>query len=334
MWRPDGPLSRSSCRRPASTGPAPSSATATTAGRCWCSPASRAGPGTTRTTGWWARSPTWSRAAGSSSTASTPTTPTPGRTARSRSRPGPSGTAPTSPGSPSRSPASSARTRPGVGEVIVTGCSLGAYHALNFALTRARPVPGRDLPERQLRPVAVARVGRPRGRGVLHEPEQLRAQPARRPPRLAAQPGAPRAHRGRGCVGDRAHRLAAVGPAHGRAARRARGSPTSSTCGATTPRTTGPGGRSRSPTTCPGSAKEVRMGVPGNPPPPTLAATELFAVDAYRTEFDATVAEVDRERQPGPAVPHRVLPRRRRPAVRPRHPPDAGRRPRRDRRTP
>jgi misacylated tRNA(Ala) deacylase len=37
------------------------------------------------------------------------------------------------------------------------------------------------------------------------------------------------------------------------------------------------------------------MGVPGNPAPPELAATELFAVDAYRTEFDATVADVDRK---------------------------------------
>jgi misacylated tRNA(Ala) deacylase len=38
------------------------------------------------------------------------------------------------------------------------------------------------------------------------------------------------------------------------------------------------------------------MGVPGtNPPPPGLAETELFAVDAYRTEFDATITEVDHE---------------------------------------
>jgi misacylated tRNA(Ala) deacylase len=37
------------------------------------------------------------------------------------------------------------------------------------------------------------------------------------------------------------------------------------------------------------------MGVPGNPPPPGLAETELFAVDAYRTEFDATVTDVDRQ---------------------------------------
>ena len=42
------------------------------------------------------------------------------------------------------------------------------------------------------------------------------------------------------------------------------------------------------------------MGVPGQgpnrgEPPSELAATELFAVDAYRREFDATVAEVDHE---------------------------------------
>jgi misacylated tRNA(Ala) deacylase len=36
------------------------------------------------------------------------------------------------------------------------------------------------------------------------------------------------------------------------------------------------------------------MGVPGNAPP-DLAATELFAVDAYASEFDAKVVEVDRE---------------------------------------
>ncbi len=36
------------------------------------------------------------------------------------------------------------------------------------------------------------------------------------------------------------------------------------------------------------------MAVPGNAPP-DLAATELFAVDAYATEFGATVVDVDRE---------------------------------------
>ena len=38
------------------------------------------------------------------------------------------------------------------------------------------------------------------------------------------------------------------------------------------------------------------MAVPGNPAPAAIAETELFAVDAYRTEFDATVTEVDRDR--------------------------------------
>ncbi len=40
------------------------------------------------------------------------------------------------------------------------------------------------------------------------------------------------------------------------------------------------------------------MGVPGEAirnAPPELAASELFAVDAYRREFDSTVVEVDRE---------------------------------------
>jgi misacylated tRNA(Ala) deacylase len=40
------------------------------------------------------------------------------------------------------------------------------------------------------------------------------------------------------------------------------------------------------------------MAVPGRPhagPPPDLAATELFAVDAYATDFAARVVEVDRE---------------------------------------
>ena len=40
------------------------------------------------------------------------------------------------------------------------------------------------------------------------------------------------------------------------------------------------------------------MGVPGEVTrnaPPELAASELFAVDAYRQEFDSTVAEVDRD---------------------------------------
>ena len=37
------------------------------------------------------------------------------------------------------------------------------------------------------------------------------------------------------------------------------------------------------------------MGVPGNAPP-DLAATEIFAVDAYARRFDSTVAELDRDK--------------------------------------
>jgi misacylated tRNA(Ala) deacylase len=38
------------------------------------------------------------------------------------------------------------------------------------------------------------------------------------------------------------------------------------------------------------------MAVPGNEaPPPALADTELFAVDAYRRSFDSTIVDVDRE---------------------------------------
>ena len=66
------------------------------------------------------------------------------------------------------------------------------------------------------------------------------------------------------------------------------------------------------------------MAVPGNAPP-DLAATELFAVDAYATEFDARVVEVDREaaasastaRRSTPAAagsPTTSAPSRRRPA--------------------
>ncbi len=39
------------------------------------------------------------------------------------------------------------------------------------------------------------------------------------------------------------------------------------------------------------------MGVPGNPPPADLVATELFAVDAYIRGFEAKVVELDTERR-------------------------------------
>ena len=173
---------------------------------------------------------------------------------RCRSRSAPTGTARTRPGSPT-------------GWSRLIGARLARRRRrdrhrlqprrLPRAQLRAhprRPVPGRDLPVRQLRPVRVARLGRPRRRGVLHQPHRLRPAPARRPPRLAAQPAARRAGRRRGSVGDPPDRLAAARPADGRPARREAASRTSSTSGATTPPTTGRGGRARSPTTCRGSA--------------------------------------------------------------------------------
>jgi misacylated tRNA(Ala) deacylase len=49
-----------------------------------------------------------------------------------------------------------------------------------------------------------------------------------------------------------------------------------------------------------GDIKESTMAVPGRSqpttsPPPELADTELFAVDAYRREFEAEISEIDRE---------------------------------------
>ena len=53
------------------------------------------------------------------------------------------------------------------------------------------------------------------------------------------------------------------------------------------------------------------MAVPGRSSswaPADLAATELFAVDAYATEFAARVARGRRGRRSYSARPHRVLP--------------------------
>ena len=62
LGRPDGRSSTcehgSSCTRRPSARPGRWSATATTAGRCWCSRPSRAGPATSPTTAWSTRSPT------------------------------------------------------------------------------------------------------------------------------------------------------------------------------------------------------------------------------------------------------------------------------------
>ena len=116
----------------------------------------------------------------------------------------------------------SARTAPGRPTPSSTGCSMGAYHALNFALTRADLFPLAICLSGQLRPRAVARVGGARRGGVLHQPHRLRAPPvtvdhldwlrARR---------ARRAHRRPGRLGGPPDRSAAVDAADGGSAGRA-----------------------------------------------------------------------------------------------------------------
>ena len=77
----------------------------------------------------------------------------------------------------------------GAGDAIVTGCSMGAYHALQMALTRADLFPVAICQSGNYDPSTWHGWGERGRRGVLHEPDRLRAPPARRPSRLAARPG-------------------------------------------------------------------------------------------------------------------------------------------------
>src|SRR3954471_7384862 len=114
----------------------------------------------------------------------------------------------------------------GVTEVGTIGASMGAYHALTFALRRA-----------DLFPLSISMSGNYdpsswHGWGEQGEaayftnpthfdpgpggaaPEWVRPRPRRRPPRVAALPAVCRARRRAGDVGGH-HRRAAVQPAHG-----------------------------------------------------------------------------------------------------------------------
>ena len=75
----------------------------------------------------------------------------------------------------------------GAQEILTCGASLGAFHAINFALRRADVFPLAHRPVGQLRPVGLGRLGRARRRRLLQQPDGLRAAPRRRPPRLAAR---------------------------------------------------------------------------------------------------------------------------------------------------
>jgi hypothetical protein len=81
-------------------------------------------------------------------------------------------------------------------ELATLGCSLGAFHAVLFGLRRADLFPLAIGMSGNYDPTAWHGWGA-RGLRLLHEPGRLRAEPARRPPRLAP--------------------LAAVGAAGGRA---------------------------------------------------------------------------------------------------------------------
>ena len=145
---------------------------------------------------------------------------------------------------------------PGAADIITTGCSLGAFHALNLTLKRADLFPVAiclsgnydsaawypwgergdaayfNNPADYLQHLDGEHLDWLRGR-ALSSWSSVRAPGRRtRPGRCRRPPRPP------GCWPRRASR-------------------TSSTCGATTSRTTGPGGASRSPTTCPASAEAV-----------------------------------------------------------------------------
>ena len=59
-------------------------------------------------------------------------------------------------------------------EIATLGVSIGAYHAVNFALRRADLVPARARPVGQLRPLELGRLGRARRRRLLQQPDGLR----------------------------------------------------------------------------------------------------------------------------------------------------------------
>ena len=83
---------------------------------------------------------------------------------------------------------------------LTTGCSLGAYHAANFALRRADLFPLAICLSGNYDP-ATGRLGRARRGGLLQQPDRLRRPPGRRPPRLAARARQPPARVRPGHVG-------------------------------------------------------------------------------------------------------------------------------------
>ena len=139
------------------------------------------------------------------------------------------------------------------GEIITTGISLGAFHAANFALEARGPVPARDLHVGQLRPVDLERLGRARRRRPTSTTRSTTSG-------SSAATTSTGCARGSACcwsaarASGRTPRARWSPPSGSPGCSPRRASATSSTCGATTSRTTGRPGAPRSPTISRGSA--------------------------------------------------------------------------------
>ena len=102
-------------------------------------------------------------------------------------------------------------------EVGTIGASMGAYHALTFALRRADLFPLSISLSGNYDPSAWHGWGEQGEAAYFANPVALRARPRRRPPRLAAVPAVGAAGRRAGHVGGH-HGLARLHPADGLAA--------------------------------------------------------------------------------------------------------------------
>ena len=138
-------------------------------------------------------------------------------------------------------------------EIVMTGCSMGAYHAANFALRRADLFPLAHLPVGQLRPVAWNGWGERGDAAYFHNPMDYVAHLTATTWTGCARASASLLVVRAGPVGGH-DRRAATARARSRGCSARRACATSSTSGGTTSRTTGRPGAPSSPTTCPGSA--------------------------------------------------------------------------------
>ena len=107
----------------------------------------------------------------------------------------------------------------GQSEVVTLGCSLGAFHAANFALKRADLFPLAMCFSGNYDPASWNGWGERGNETYFNNPLDYVGQPGRRPPRLAARPAQPAAGLRAGPVGGH-HRVAAEHEAVRRAARR------------------------------------------------------------------------------------------------------------------